>query len=308
METLSHASSSSLLDHRRASTFDEISMHQRFLFLDTVKEMKNLRSQLYTAADHFELCYKNEKQTYIVMNNLKDYVIKAFVNTVDHLGSVSDKINALLDEKIKDVSKSEVGIVCVEQRLRTCREFTDHEGLVQQSLIIKPPKYHKHYILPAGKAIHECGTHVIRKYEESKLRKDIIDQTQTLQTVANATHGEKQLRFSKSPSISLSKQAQSSLPSPRMLSPSPSLPTGKFLFTEQRSDAMKRSGSISYRQSFRSISNIGRSYSPQPWKSRSSHAYSERNEHIEMGNGSSRNIFKSLLSRRRSRKEDVLSG
>lgn len=49
------------------------------------------------------------------MNNLKDYVIKAFVNTVDHLGSVSDKINALLDEKIKDVSKSEVGIVCVEQ-------------------------------------------------------------------------------------------------------------------------------------------------------------------------------------------------
>ncbi|XP_039143539.1 putative protein ABIL2 isoform X2 [Dioscorea cayenensis subsp. rotundata] len=291
METLSHASSSSLLDHRRASTFDEISMHQRFLFLDTVKEMKNLRSQLYTAADHFELCYKNEKQTYIVMNNLKDYVIKAFVNTVDHLGSVSDKINALLDEKIKDVSKSEVGIVCVEQ-----------------SLIIKPPKYHKHYILPAGKAIRECGTHVIRKYEESKLRKDIIDQSQSLQTVANATHGEKQLRFSKSPSILLSKLAQSSLPSPRMLSPSPSLPTGKFVFTEQRSDAMKRSGSISYRRSFRSISNIGRSYSPEPWKSRSSHAYSERNEHIEMNNGSSRNIFKSLLSRRRSRKEDVLSG
>lgn len=36
--------------------------------------------------------------------------------------------------------------------------------------------------LSAGKAIRECGTHVIRKYEESKLRKDIIDQSQSLQT------------------------------------------------------------------------------------------------------------------------------
>ncbi|RWV87036.1 hypothetical protein GW17_00051008 [Ensete ventricosum] len=33
------------------------------------------------------------------------------------------------------------------QRLRTCQACIDQEGLSQQSLLIRPPKYHKHYIL-----------------------------------------------------------------------------------------------------------------------------------------------------------------
>lgn len=34
------------------------------------------------------------------------------------------------------------------QRLRTCQEYNDHEGLSQQSLVITAPKYHRRYILP----------------------------------------------------------------------------------------------------------------------------------------------------------------
>ncbi|KAF7148641.1 hypothetical protein RHSIM_Rhsim03G0209900 [Rhododendron simsii] len=36
------------------------------------------------------------------------------------------------------------------QRLRTCQEYIDREGLSQQSLVINTPKYHKRYILPGN--------------------------------------------------------------------------------------------------------------------------------------------------------------
>ena len=38
----------------------------------------------------------------------------------------------------------------VFQRLRTCQEYIDHEGITQQSLVINTPKYHKRYILPGN--------------------------------------------------------------------------------------------------------------------------------------------------------------
>lgn len=50
-----------------------------------------------------------------VVNTLKDYAIKALVNTVDHLGSVTYKVNDLLDENIDEVSGTELRVSCLEQ-------------------------------------------------------------------------------------------------------------------------------------------------------------------------------------------------
>ena len=50
-----------------------------------------------------------------VVNTLKDYAVKALVNTVDHLGSVSFKVNGLLDEKVDGVSGTELRVSCIEQ-------------------------------------------------------------------------------------------------------------------------------------------------------------------------------------------------
>ena len=50
-----------------------------------------------------------------MVNTLKDYAIKALVNTVDHLGSVTFKVNDLLDENITEVSGTELRISCLEQ-------------------------------------------------------------------------------------------------------------------------------------------------------------------------------------------------
>ncbi|KAF5731266.1 protein ABIL2 [Tripterygium wilfordii] len=139
---------------REASNYDEVSMQQSLLFADSLKDLKNLRTQLYSAAEYFELSYNNDDQKQMVVETLKDYAIKALVNTVDHLGSVTYKVNDLLDEKVDEVSGTELRVSCIEQRLRTCQEYIDHEGLSQQSLVINTPKYHKRYILPVGETMH----------------------------------------------------------------------------------------------------------------------------------------------------------
>ncbi|KAI8565074.1 hypothetical protein RHMOL_Rhmol03G0232300 [Rhododendron molle] len=148
METM--VSSVSLPIPREPANYDEVSMQQSLLFSDSLKDLKNLRSQLYSAAEYFELSYTNDDQKHIVVDTLKEYAIKALVNTVDHLGSVTYKVNDLLDEKVDEVSETEHRVSCIEQRLRTCQEYIDREGLSQQSLVINTPKYHKRYILPGN--------------------------------------------------------------------------------------------------------------------------------------------------------------
>jgi len=50
-----------------------------------------------------------------VIETLKDYTIKALINTVDHLGSVTYKVNDLLDEKMAEVSGAKLRVSCIEQ-------------------------------------------------------------------------------------------------------------------------------------------------------------------------------------------------
>lgn len=50
-----------------------------------------------------------------VMESIKDYTMKAMINTVDHLGSVAFKVNSLLDEKLGEFSQVELGFTSLEQ-------------------------------------------------------------------------------------------------------------------------------------------------------------------------------------------------
>lgn len=52
-----------------------------------------------------------------VINTLKNYAIKALVNTVDHLGSVTYKVSDILDEQVNEVSRAELRVSCIEQVL-----------------------------------------------------------------------------------------------------------------------------------------------------------------------------------------------
>ena len=50
-----------------------------------------------------------------VVDSLKDYAVKAFVNTVDHLGTVSCKVDGFLCEKVDEVYGAELRVTSIEQ-------------------------------------------------------------------------------------------------------------------------------------------------------------------------------------------------
>lgn len=139
------------------SNYDEFSMRQSLLFSDSLKDLKSLRKQLYSAAEYFEQSYSKDDEKQMLIETLKDYTIKALVNTVDHLGNMAYKVNNFLDEKVGEVSGIELRLSCIEQRVRTCEKFIDCAGLSQQSWVLETPKHYKRYIFPADDTMNSVG-------------------------------------------------------------------------------------------------------------------------------------------------------
>uniref|UniRef100_A0ACD5ZF86 Uncharacterized protein n=1 Tax=Avena sativa TaxID=4498 RepID=A0ACD5ZF86_AVESA len=135
------------------STREEARMEDSLVFSETIKDLKTLRSQLYSAAEYFELSYIQEDGKETVISNLKEYAVKALVNTVDHLGSISFKLSSLVDQRFDEVTEANLRVCCIQQRTQVSQASMNREGLSQQSLVITAPKYHKRYILPGGESI-----------------------------------------------------------------------------------------------------------------------------------------------------------
>lgn len=322
METISPSPSSFSADQEEAPTYDEISMQQSLLFSHSLKELKNLRSQLYSAAEYFELSYSNDDQKHIVMDTLKDYALGALVNTADHLGSVSFKVNDLLNEKFDAVSGTEFRVSCIEQSFRTWKESIDQEGRSQQSLVIEAPKYHKHYILP-GETIIESGRHAIPMHQGLNPLIRENGESQQFQTVVHSTIRQRAPSFrrlhspSASPSHSFSalQQARSLSPFQKARSPLPSPQIGKLSFKEKRavspppnSKSFAHTISLPSRTNFDNSSNIGRWHPSDTQKLSPMHLHTETNHHKEPDRNSkkSRGFLKALLTRRRSRNDESL--
>ncbi|XP_022770513.1 protein ABIL1-like [Durio zibethinus] len=158
-----------------AMTFDEVSMERSKSFVKALQELKNLRPQLYSAAEYCEKSYLHNEQKQMVLDNLKDYAVRALVNAVDHLGTMAFKLTDLLEQQTLEVSTMEVKASCLNQQLLTCQTYTNKEGLRQQQLLAFIPRHHKHYILPnsVNKKVHfspQVQTDARQNYFQSKFR------------------------------------------------------------------------------------------------------------------------------------------
>ncbi|XP_057489377.1 protein ABIL2 [Actinidia eriantha] len=312
-------SSNSRPIHREPANYDEVSMQQSLIFSDSLKDLKNLRMQLYSAAEYFEMSCISADQKQIVVDTLKDYAIKALVNTVDHLGSVTYKVNDLLDEKVDEVSGTELRLSCIEQRLRTCQGYIDREGLSQQSLVINTPKYHKRYILPVGETIH-VTTRTDSKYQGCSL--DDEDDWHQFKNAVRATIVE-------TPSV---RKGPSSSPSP------PLQQAGTFLFSgnmpkkeqEQRTVSPYRFPLLRSRSlASRPTTPNSRATTPNPSRPTTPNAFvgkpqypsehrilasmrlrpekgKENSKELQQYPSKSKRLLKALLSRRKSKKDDML--
>ncbi|KAF5811557.1 putative ABI family protein [Helianthus annuus] len=140
----------------QAMMFNEPSMEPSIGFVKALQELKNLRPQLYSAAEYCEKSYLHSEQKQVVLDNLKDYAVRALVNAVDHLGTVAYKLTDLLEQQTLEISTTGLHISCLHQQLLTCQTYTDREALRQQQLLAVVPRHHKHYSLPnsVSKKVH----------------------------------------------------------------------------------------------------------------------------------------------------------
>ncbi|KAG2307937.1 hypothetical protein Bca52824_027685 [Brassica carinata] len=132
----------------QSSNHDELFMQQTLQFSQTLKDLKNLRKQLYSAAEYFETSYGKEEHKETVIETLKEYAAKAVVNTVDHLGSVSDKFNSFLSDNSAHFSTTHLRLTSLEQRMKLCREYMGKSGTSQHCFLIQSPHHHKRYFFP----------------------------------------------------------------------------------------------------------------------------------------------------------------
>lgn len=117
-------------------------------FFMALQELKNLRPQLYSAAEYCESSYLFNDQKQVVLENLKDYTVKALVNAVDHLGTVAYKLDEVLSQQMSEMSTAELRVAGLAQRVRLCQEHSIVEGVSQQRPAKVNRQYHKHYLLP----------------------------------------------------------------------------------------------------------------------------------------------------------------
>ncbi|KAJ6703419.1 ABL INTERACTOR FAMILY MEMBER [Salix viminalis] len=332
----SKTSSSTVNGPQEPSNHDELFMKQSLLFSDTLEDFKNLRKQLYSAADYFELAYYKEDQKQIAVETLKDYAIKALVSTVDHLGSVADNTNRYLDQKIGEVSEMGLRFFCIEQRLEACQEYINHGGLSQQSVVIKTPKHHKRYIFPgkyftspiffciffAAFPIFQdvCDTEIFCSADEESM--DAYSRTKS-NYHSRSPSTEQSLLELKNAVHATIKGAPSSIRGRHSKSPFPQLYSRQGTFTITRtsnnSKPERRSSSPHHFPLIRSGSPLKRPvssnftdartrrrYPSEPRRSVSLSTYSERDmakDSEQQNSGKSKRLFKALLSMRKSRKE-----
>lgn len=141
-------------------TFDEASLERSKSFVKALQELKNLRPQLYSAAEYCEKSYLHSEQKQMVLDNLKDYAVRALVNAVDHLGTVAYKLNDLFEQQSTDFNTVDLKITTLNQQILTCQTYMDKEGLRQQRLLAIIPRHHKRYVLPksVSKKVHFSPT------------------------------------------------------------------------------------------------------------------------------------------------------
>lgn len=158
----------SALPLKETSNTDEIFMHHSTHFTHSLKELKSLREQLYSAAEHFELSFGEDEHKHLAVNSLKDYVSKAVISTVDHLGCVASKLETFLDEKVDQFSATQLRFSSIEQKSRSHQQLIDRSGLMQNSFLVAAPKYQKHYYTNSSVSDTMCDS---GKWDEKYTKK-----------------------------------------------------------------------------------------------------------------------------------------
>ncbi|KAL5835958.1 hypothetical protein ACOSQ3_015519 [Xanthoceras sorbifolium] len=116
-----------------------------FHFDKSLQELRDLRAQLHYAADYCESTFLNTKEKRSVVENTKEYICRALVTVVDHLGSVSAKLDHCVDDT-DAFADAEFRINSLKQRLLSCEIYAHKLALNRISWSVVLPRYHRRYL------------------------------------------------------------------------------------------------------------------------------------------------------------------
>ncbi|CAL4973937.1 unnamed protein product [Urochloa decumbens] len=114
-------------------------------FDGALMELKDLRSQLHEAASCCEKAFLNSEKKKLILEGTKSYICDAVVAVIDHLGTVSSKLEHKLQEKT-DVTQAERKIDFLKQRLLTCEQYAISLKLLTVRGDPDAIQYHRRYI------------------------------------------------------------------------------------------------------------------------------------------------------------------
>ncbi|XP_065850119.1 probable protein ABIL5 [Euphorbia lathyris] len=115
-------------------------------FHNSLQELRDLRSQLHCAADYWEATFlrPGEKKT-VVEENTKEYICRAVVALVDHIGCVSTNLNHSISQT-NQFSEAQLRIDTLKQRLLLCEQYAQRLALGRVRWAANLPKFHRRYL------------------------------------------------------------------------------------------------------------------------------------------------------------------
>ncbi|GKB64481.1 protein ABIL1 isoform X1 [Tanacetum coccineum] len=126
-------------------------------------------------------------QVNMVLDNIKDYAVRALVNAVDHIGTVAYKLTDVVDQQTSEISTTSLHVTCLQQQLLTCETYTDREALRQQQLLAVVPRHHKHYILPSTPSANTLCWHLASETKSTLKRNSSSMSVEGIKTSGRAS-------------------------------------------------------------------------------------------------------------------------
>ncbi|XP_072994775.1 probable protein ABIL5 isoform X2 [Typha latifolia] len=134
-------------------------------FIIALRELKDLRSQLYKAADCSKDAFLKAEKKKMILQSTKSYISDAIVTVIDHLGNVSSKLEHQLNDD-SELMQTEQKIDCLKQRLLTCQQFAVLLELSTVRWKAKLPRHHLHYLSQSQRTKEQ---NCISRDEDSKV-------------------------------------------------------------------------------------------------------------------------------------------
>ncbi|KAF7037855.1 hypothetical protein CFC21_048138 [Triticum aestivum] len=114
-------------------------------FDGALRELKDLQSQLHQAADCCEKAFLNTEKKQLILDSTKSYICDAVVAVIDHLGTVSSKLEHQLEDKA-EITQTEQKISFLKQRLLTCEQYAISLQLLAVRADTGAVQYHRRYL------------------------------------------------------------------------------------------------------------------------------------------------------------------